>query len=410
MGRFAATQRDMGSQLQQVGQSVVDSTSATQQGFQTVSAAIQASTQAVDAGFTRTQDTLDGVVGSVRSGTDSIRDQLNTSEIASASRHQAIAAEISNSNSQTRRGLRSIDRGLNRNRKQLRASSRQQLAVATQCLAGVKNIENNLARQFGSLNVKQSQTGETTFEGVNLEAITLPLMLLKSSLLGGVETIIAEGRMGISRSEARWIQQEFEELLASSHEVSAQSARARKTALSIPQSTRVSPCQVVKKDSIAEGVFDMGQHPSDWPSRPLFRPRKTFARTTAFGVLLLQIDQSDVETRHSDQERSSLSIRFCFLPRYDLSRAGVLATFFTRRRVATGAAISRYVQAFNIIPRPSRLWSCIEDDDVNGLRSLFSLKEATPFDRDIDGNSLLWVSTSTFNLELVIYWPDKSLN
>lgn len=48
-------------------------------------------------------------------------------------------------------------------------------------------------------------------------------------------------------------------------------------------------------------------------------------------------------------------------------------------------------RAYNIVTRQSPIVACIEAGDLGGIRELFARKEATPYDKDQYGYSLLWV-------------------
>lgn len=69
-------------------------------------------------------------------------------------------------------------------------------------------------------------------------------------------------------------------------------------------------------------------------------------------------------------------------------------TSFTRRvldikGLKLPAGWNFYFQTYNIIPADSPAWELVQDGDVDGIQSLFRAHQASPFDRDQYGLTLL---------------------
>jgi len=84
-----------------------------------------------------------------------------------------------------------------------------------------------MIEQVASFRISQpdADTGHSVVEGVNLETLVLPLLLMKPVLFNAISSMLMGGQMTLSKTEAQFPVQEFEELLASSHEASADALR-----------------------------------------------------------------------------------------------------------------------------------------------------------------------------------------
>ena len=67
----------------------------------------------------------------------------------------------------------------------------------------------------------------TTFEGISLEAITKPMMLVDDTFLMSLSELSDDQSSGISEDVVEWVASEFRYLLAASHKASASALRKR---------------------------------------------------------------------------------------------------------------------------------------------------------------------------------------
>ena len=49
-------------------------------------------------------------------------------------------------------------------------------------------------------------------------------------------------------------------------------------------------------------------------------------------------------------------------------------------------------RAYNVVEEHSPILCCIRENDIAGIQNLFARKEATPYDKSMEGKPLLWVS------------------
>jgi hypothetical protein len=66
--------------------------------------------------------------------------------------------------------------------------------------------------------------GQSTIEGLNLAAVTLPLMLMKPELFSMLSMLIAEKKLSISEADVNLFSSEFHKLLSECHMASAKMA------------------------------------------------------------------------------------------------------------------------------------------------------------------------------------------
>ncbi|PGH20051.1 hypothetical protein AJ80_03701 [Polytolypa hystricis UAMH7299] len=121
--------------------------------------------------------------------------------------------------------LGSIDTRLAGHRNGQRVFLRRQKASTSKFLTRLDNVCSTLTRQIATISLRETENNGIIFEGENLGAIALPLMQMKGEIGKAIRTLRAEGSMMVSQSEARWIREQMEHLLARSHEDAAWTIR-----------------------------------------------------------------------------------------------------------------------------------------------------------------------------------------
>ena len=88
----------------------------------------------------------------------------------------------------------------------------------------------------------------------------------------------------------------------------------------------------------------------------------------------------------------SQAVTVSFMPKDCRRTTGLHVAFFNVMGELRGPKISPRLRTFNVVPDDSKIISCIERNDLNGLQTLFDKREASPTDVDSMGFSLLSVS------------------
>ena len=274
----------------------------------------------------------------------------------------------------------------------------------------MSELHSSLAQQIATLTLTETDFNEIIIEGKGLENVALPLMLIQSELVRAIGTLTRKGRMEISPSEASWIQEELENLLAHCHEYAARAARERKARHKFFASSHG------KSVSIARRQTNDVNRPWKFPT--LSKPatvqscclssnlagripfHSTYKSRTAAGTLLVQISVSYAGSDSTNGESKSLNICFSFMPRVGISTTAIFSRLRQQREAAsTTPRITRFVRALNIIPDSSDVFRYTRNNDVKALQKLFAEKKASPYDYNEKGESLLHVSMLRSQLE-----------
>lgn len=383
----ADTHASANSTISDLQQNVAASSQTMEQGVQQVSAAIQSSKQANSASFLRVEKSL-------ASG----HAELSGINIAIDDRAKIIKQNLS-----------SVKKSLTRGRREQGALVRRQKASTSKLMTRLDDICSTLAQQTANISLTETEDNGIFFEGKNLDAIVLPLMLMQTDLSKAILNLMTERSIKISRSEARWVEEEFEKLLVHGHEAAALAARSRYSEARTRGAHHLSSALTTwttssKPASSKSNSRNQIQHRESWCTlQKAHRFQQRHQIHTAAGILVLDLDNGahDEGVRGFDQSSPSLlGFRISFLPKLNLSSVGVTAAFFKQFETTIEPKITRLVQIYNTVPRTSQAFLFAEKNDVKGLQKLFAAGEASPYDCYESGNSLLDVSTN-FHLYIV---------
>jgi hypothetical protein len=100
-----------------------------------------------------------------------------------------------------------------------------------QSFSKIFNQLETLLSHVATISLKETETHDFILEGKNLADIVLPLTLMRSDLIKATKSLRANPRLQLSASEAGWLTDEVEKLLASGYEEAAAELR-RKSARS----------------------------------------------------------------------------------------------------------------------------------------------------------------------------------
>jgi hypothetical protein len=294
--------------------------------------------------------------------------------------------------------------------RQHRKLSRQQAASTSSILEHMNELHSSLAQQIATLTLTETDFNEIIIEGKGLENVALPLMLIQSELVRAIGTLTRNGRMEISPSEASWIQEELENLLAHCHEHAARAARERKTRHKFLASSHEKSVSAARRQTNhinRPSKFSTLSKPATVQSHCLSSNltgriplHSTYESCTAAGTLLVQISVSYAGSNSTNGESKSLDICFSFTPRVEISTTAIFSRLRQQREAAsTTPRITRFVQALNIVPNSSEVFRYTRNNDVEALQKLFAEKKALPYDYNERGESLLHVSMLRLQLE-----------
>ncbi|ERF76472.1 hypothetical protein EPUS_06134 [Endocarpon pusillum Z07020] len=376
-------------------QNVTVSSHTIEQGVQQVSAAIQSSKQANSASFLTVEKSL-------ASG----HAELSGINVAIDDRAKIINQSLS-----------SVKKSLTHGRREQGALVRQHKISTSKLMTRLDDVCSSLTQQITTISLTETEDNEIFFEGENLGAIVLPLLLMQTDLSKAIRNLMTEGSIKISRAEARWVEEEFEKLLVYGHEAAALAARSRRCKvckraahhLGSAPATRTTSS---KASSSRSKSRNQNQH--HILSSKLQRAHRFQRRHqihTAAGILVLETSVHDEGARRVGQSSSSLlALRLSFFPKLNLSSVGVTAAFFKQFGTGMEPKIMRLVQTYNTVPTTSEAFICAKENDVMGLQKLFAAGEASPYDCDEYGWSLLSEAAYFGSLEAYMFLLREGTN
>jgi len=197
--------------------------------------------------------------------------------------------------------------------------------------------------------------------------------LVQSPLSNALKRLAVDGVMNINQSGADWIQDQFADLI-------------RHAPTTTGKFSKPWVSQAERRDQGYIQRANFGR---------IVLSRQRHDLETASGMLTLE----SMECKDMGGRRSQI-FRFRFLPgvrNLSQSNISISATFL--QNFTAGSArpkFTRVVQTYNVIPDDAEVFTVIRHDDVCKLREMLEAGQASIFDIDEDGNSLLMVRSLEF--------------
>ena len=209
---------------------------------------------------------------------------------------------------------------------------------------------------------------EKPFEGMLLEAVTKPLILMDDIFLTSLSEISYDGSSGISEDTIKWVTSEFNDLLTASHEASASAIRKRSlksktNESSWTPSSHNRSSQVMKTQEAASSLRESTQ---ELRSRPT-SSKNFYIQSESMGSLLIK-----VMTRASRGSSRITTAAITFTPAYEVCKQGVSVTLVRASDAVRSQCITRNITSFNVVPDDAPIFDAVECNDIGKVRELFS--------------------------------------
>ena len=227
-----------------------------------------------------------------------------------------------------------------------------------------------------------------SFEGMSLEAVAQPLILLKDTFFMSLSKISDNRSSGISEDVIKWVASEFRNLLVASHEASASAIRKRSPRSKTKEAswTPLSDNRSSRVINTREAASYSGEITQELRSRPT-AGKVFYIQTESMGSLSIK-----VVTGASHGSSKITTAAFTLTPAYGICQHGVSVTLVQTSYTGRSPSIARNIISFNVVPWRSPIHTAVLQNDVGKVQELLSSKQASPHDRLPDGTTLLWVS------------------
>ena len=242
--------------------------------------------------------------------------------------------------------------------------------------------------------------------GDDPEEIVTPLRLMRSYLL-----ITSEGSMldwsfsrGSTLTDLRhllcggWLLNELENLLCWSYEASARAIRQRQSARNDAWIDPYSTKPDVQDGNYKKLGTEMKLHRRS-SDLPVEQTKLTSLWSSYMPIGTLNIGLRTVAPQHVilDKEESPSMLEISSIPIADHRTTGISAFFINPLAERQCPGISPQIRTFNVVSEGSEIIQCVQNNDLQGVQSLFDLGKASPSDVDPRGFSLLSASALPYS-------------
>lgn len=276
-----------------------------------------------------------------------------------------------------------MEGNLDSNQERTNALVRNQTTLISQMIKQSEDHHQELLERIPNLTLEQTEADDFIFQGDNLGSIVFPLLLMKSDLFKTVKTLQKEGVLKVSRSEAEWILQIFDNLLARGHEAAARDLKGRPwndRTKSIPGSFNMNQ----RKSSSRQGPEHLAEDTKVSTFNQIGRIEHTSTIYTPSGVLILQTGSSNkpIQRRQNSADLQVIHLSFFPKPEFSMVNLCMLMTNDFGRNI--DLEIPRLIQTYNTIPLESEtsnlILRLITEDDARGLENVFKDGGGSPND------------------------------
>ena len=304
--------------------------------------------------------------------------------------HDHLYREVSHAGLQASHGIERIQNDLRDTNILVQRNREHTIQELLQLNQSIKNIDSMLSRVLLLYSEREEALLDCSLaQHPRLEGIMLSLLMMKSSLVSALSELKSKSSLDISDEEIEFLLNEFENLVAFSHEASALRIRQR--------------CiKTISEDWPSRGYINHTSMARDYAldvdsfSQPTVTRRgrlRTLSHADASGTLKLSFENraGGVNGRPS----SILNATFSYIPNIDIHKTGVFVTFRKEMRMGLNPSINRSLRVIrNLYHDDSTYGQLLEvlvDDDLHGLQRMLSLGQIRPWDTYYEDLNLLHV-------------------
>ena len=347
----------------------------------------------LDTSVTGTRTLVSSEVGTVRSDIEEVAVKVAISQEGLQkdiqTSHDHLYREVSHAGVQTCHGIQRIHNDLRDTNLLVQRNRQHTMQEILQLNQSIKNIDSMLSQALLLYSEREESLLDSSLaQHPHLEGIMLSLMMMKSSLVSAISELKSKSSSDISDEDIEFLLNEFETLVAFSHEASALRIRQRCIkAASKDGPSRGRTNHTAMKENYALDV--------DSFSQPIVTRRerlRTLSHADASGILRLRFENraGDINGRPASILNATLS----YVPNLDVHKIGVYATFRKEMRMGLKPSIKRSLRVIRVFNRYDitygQLKDVLADDDLHGLQRMLSCGQIRPWD-DFDGLNLLTV-------------------
>ena len=342
-------------------------------GFRDIDAAIRTTQNAIQDSVVTLNHDIQGVETTITTSTGQIREDIMHARTLSDVQYSTVTTTLTNMSAV-------VDLGY-----QLQQTLLQQQHTSERRI--LESMEN--AKDLEDFSATSTDDEEMEASSINLQALARPLCLVQDEFQRALDSCVKDGIMDVTIEESAWILTEYKKLLAASYTDAARSlnhpanlpcARASKTFAT--SSKRVK--RQIPKTPTEDTTAPASPPPTASTQLMTLRHNHRTVFPTPIGTLVILSDKLE---GHSNS--MSTSFRFVFSPNPEISAVGLSAKLTRTWNALQGYTIQQYIRPSHVMRHYDIINNLLVADDVAGVQALFSAGEATPFDYNEKGWSIL---------------------
>ena len=326
---------------------------------------------------------IEQVAVRVASGQEGLHRNIQTS-------HDHLYQEVSHAGVQSSHGIERIQNDIRDTNLLVQRNRQRTMQEILQLNQSIKNIDSMLSQVLLSYSEREESLLDSSLtQHPRLEGLMLSLLMMKSSLVSASSELKSKSSLDVSDEEIDFLLNEFENLVALSHDASALRIRQR--------------CiRVAGKDGLSRGCTNhtsmAGNYALDVDSfsQPTVTRRERLRRlyhADASGKLKLSFENRAGDV--NGQPASILNATFSYVPKIDIHDTGVFAAFRKEMRMGLSPSIKRSLRVIRVFSSDDstyqQLKKVLAGDDLHGLQRMLSRGQIRPWDQDWAGWNLLTV-------------------
>ena len=305
-------------------------------------------------------------------------------------RHDRLRSEFLQTERRGFRGLETIRIGI-RDVGVIRRAQRQSSQHLRRLYRSINHIESKLS-ELSSVQREPQSTRPTSalVQHPRLDSIMLSLMLMRSSLYTAVSQIRTAVSAKVSEEAGKFMLDEFEKLVAFSHEASA---------LRTCQSYSGADGDDGRLPEVATYTAMLRHYSLDVDHFPITsvttkKQSRALSHFSTLGRLEIRFKR---KTGHRNGSPTSMAVgSFQFIPNPNAHSTGVFALFRKEMQLASKPFISRTLREIRQIVRDDDqvgrpLVTALINDDLSSVQRMLSSGQIRPWDQDWGGRDLLKV-------------------
>ena len=349
---------------------------------------------ALNTSATGTRSLVSSEVSTVRSDIEQVAVKVASSQEALQKNiqtsHEHLFQEVSHAGVQTFHGIERLQNDVRHTNLLVQRNRQHTMQEILQLNQSIRNLDSMLSQVlFLYSGREESLLNCSLAQHPRLEGLMLSLLMMKSSVVSAISELKSKSSLDISNEEIDFLLNEFEYLVAFSHDASA--LRIRQRCIKAEGEDGLSRRWTNHTSMSGNYALDV-----DSFSQPTVMRRerlRTLTHADAAGTLKLSFENraGDVNGRPS----SILNATCSYIPNIDVHKTGVSAAFRKEMRMGLNPSIKRSLRVNRVFDiRDStfvQLIRVLKDDNLYGLQRMLTCGQIRPWDQVVGGDNLLTV-------------------